>query len=352
VLPQLRRHAAVWTDAIKSLREAARQEQIAGYGNMRAATAELRRGPMQAASDLLADERFDEAIVEARKVAKTDKDYIYALLTRAHAHRRLGHREAARSLLDEGAALTKRLCWLWVEQATILLECGQPEAAAAAARTALEPQVIGTEGQKFDAWSLLVRALARAGAVDEARGAMHEWASAHPTDVRVTLACGRLLAELDRREEALDLLDQALAMGPLEEADLIDAIGWTARLRRESGDLVGARRDLEVGLDLTGHHPGLHLNLAWLELADGKPNAALRAAVRARELTPDKDTDMLFWIDHCIGTVRCALGQHREALPLLERHLARYPDDEHVRARLAECRDALAPARAVFKAAS
>jgi len=93
----------------------------------------------------------------------------------------------------------------------------------------------------------------------------------------------RLKAEADDWYGAAEDLDRALAGGDPDAELLV----LRASARRKLGDLVGARGDLEWAAEIDAGSATVWLERGVVEAADGAPDAARRAWLRAIELDRD-----------------------------------------------------------------
>ncbi len=148
VRPGLSRLAGTWDSVVQSLRDNARKEQSAAYRHMHEVDSALRETPVELASRALARGDWNATLQAARQMPKTDKDYLYALLHMAHAHRQLDQLDASQKLLDEALTLTGRQAAVFVERAWLRFAQGRHDDGIHEANQALAVAPSGAEGDQ------------------------------------------------------------------------------------------------------------------------------------------------------------------------------------------------------------
>lgn len=139
---------------------------------------------------------------------------------------------------------------------------------------------------------------------------------------------GLLLAALEIRWQQKDLpaMKRLYAGVDAGTEKLFDAIPYFYSLRSQyrhaSGDLKGARADLEHAIALAPQDADLKIALAWL-LIDAKDTAALRKQLEEIARTSPDDRDL--WSLQAAGWT--TLGDARRALPFRARLAREQPDD-------------------------
>jgi tetratricopeptide (TPR) repeat protein len=156
------------------------------------------------------------------------------------------------------------------------------------------------------------RVLAEAGRLPEARTEVERALLQAPDDPEIRIA--RLFYRLraDSGSTVLAEADDLVARFP-ESADVLFA---RARVRRDLGDLPGAREDLEAGLALAARRPRARLELARLLAAEGRSSEAAEAFRAVLEDNP-RDPAALEGLGTCAletGDPEAAEMAFREAI--------------------------------------
>ncbi|HEX2252040.1 MAG TPA: tetratricopeptide repeat protein [Thermoanaerobaculia bacterium] len=123
----------------------------------------------------------------------------------------------------------------------------------------------------------------------------------------------REMLEDDRAEEALKLLDRAVARHPKDAEALL--LRSTARFQLD--DREGGRKDLERALELDPNQRQGWLHLAGLAVADERYDAALEAFRQAERIDPTAPDN-----DLNVGAVLLLQGQLQPASERFSRYLA------------------------------
>jgi predicted Zn-dependent protease len=231
----------------------------------------------------------------------TDEERREALACAARARAQVGRRrrrlaafrEAAKAALDAeevlaqlDAALRARPD-LWQahhEKIEHLREIGRPEEAEQLARAALE-----RFPHSAPLWIALARSLRLAGKPTEAAEALARGVELHPDATSVVRELGFLLDELDRTDEALTLIGDAIARTPTA-SELRACRAW---ILRRSGDARAAIEEVER---LLRREPGSAWG--WERLDDWcrAADAPTRAVEFAKVLTGERPASADAWI--------------------------------------------------------
>ncbi len=152
-----------------------------------------------------------------------------------------------------------------------------------------------------------LRRLVAAGAHDEARGLLPGLSDLPPGTRLEVAGLAEKLGELDVARGLLEgVLESPTAGGRVSDRDAGDreAVYGLALLARRQGDIGGARRRLEDGLERFSHCARFHHLLGRLELEAGQTEAAAGRFERALELAP--------WKSDCrIDLANLMLGEGR-----------------------------------------
>lgn len=131
-----------------------------------------------------------------------------------------------------------------------------------------------------------------------------------------------LLLDGEQPEKAIEILDALLG----KKGKNAEALVLRSTARFMLGELESGRKDLERALDLDPRHRQGWLNLAALELAQGKYGEALTAFSTAESLDPEAADNSLN-----IGAALVLLGRYDEADGRFRSYLARNPRDPEAR---------------------
>ena len=104
-----------------------------------------------------------------------------------------------------------------------------------------------------------------------------------PGDARVPALLARVLATLDRLDEAREQVERALALDPQSVPALVENVA----LARRNGDAATQARVLEQLVALQPQHAGFHHDLAVALLELGQIDGARESLGRALRLAPD-----------------------------------------------------------------
>jgi tetratricopeptide (TPR) repeat protein len=207
-----------------------------------------------------------------------------------------GDRLAALAFYHRAQALHPHSHWPHVEMAEDYFALNRLDEAEAEWRT-----VLAMWPGEINALRGMVRLARRRGDTNAALAAL---AALPEQNEEVQLERARLLAALDRREEALALLQDGAAQFPRNPEFLIEI----SALERLEGNLAGARAALEEAATHDPRNPKALLKLSDLARQVQDPALALAYLTRARqECTPD------IWVDLCRGQCLFELGQYAEA---------------------------------------
>lgn len=220
---------------------------------------------------------------------------------------------------------------------------------------------LATIGGTLIATARAAAVLAEQGDRPRALRILDDYAAEHPEDaIDVTITKARLLIDGDVPDEAVGLIDAALAIYPdhpslvyqralaLESASRIEEAvqAFEAQLRARPGDpslmnalgytLADHRRELpraeqliRRALQLTPDHPAVLDSLGWVQFRRGKTLEALPALERAYQIS--RDTEIAaHW-----GEVLWAAGREGEARAVWARALARDPASELLKSTVA-----------------
>ena len=126
-----------------------------------------------------------------------------------------------------------------------------------------------------------------------------------PQDSRALRYYARYLASQGDLTRALELVNRALVLDPLDSF----ALGFRSEFEQATGNLAAARRDVERVLEITPGQSSATFRLAWLDLWDGKPDAALArmAGVTQRG-----------WLVSVEAGAKCARGDRVGGVALLD----------------------------------
>lgn len=242
---QVPRLALIWDETIHSLREnASSRGSGEGVADIPVSIAK-QGGHIAAARALLEKADWTGAIREAAKASKIDKDYFYALLQLAHAHRRLGQLSECDARLKEAVGLTKRHSSVFIERAWLRWEQGRVADGIDDARAALDAR-FDSENDRAqrvsEALHILVLLTARSRQASEMFYAIEKWTSLTPSDGQVLFTCGRILSDAGYGREALMRLTEAirhLAPGTLSD----ECLALATRLRDADASVPGQLKD-------------------------------------------------------------------------------------------------------------
>ncbi len=120
-------------------------------------------------------------------------------------------------------------------------------------------------------------------------------------------------------ERALKMEEQAVAL----DDSLSFAHGAMAQIESNSGRFDQARTEAERAIALDPNSAGAYQSLADVLINQSRPAEALVALEKAMRLDPRNADNYL--VDQ--GFAYSALGRYKEAIPILRRCLARYPDN-------------------------
>lgn len=165
------------------------------------------------------------------------------------------------------------------------------------------------------------------GASRESRALWRKAVEADPTYASpLNNLAGLALSEEDN-ETAETLLDKALALDP----NYGDARINKALIARRRGDLVAARRELEAAVKDPRSAGTAWMELAFLDLAAGRPSEAAAGLETARRELGDR-TDVL----NALGEAYARLNNRTRALAALKRSLSIDPEQPKVRTALSD----------------
>jgi len=236
-----------------------------------------------------------------------------ALRLVAGALRALSRNAQARPILQRIADQQPTSAVAWHNLAAALGDMGDAPAAEAAAR-----QALARGGDAPETWLVLGRALVCLSRLDEAEAALRR-ATAHRPDYPEAL---RDLAQLvwmrgGRARDALSPLDSLLASPGASP----DQAALRASIAREIAGPQEAFEGLRPWLDT---RPSLAVLLvANAAASEFDPSLALHLATQAVALAPDDPRAEI-----ALSTARIATGQADQALPALDRLIARFPLDQ------------------------
>lgn len=276
---------------------------------------ELRLGH---ARSLIAAKQYEEARTAFRALldsAPDDRDLIYAV---ALLSLQLDDPSSAEPLL------LKALEAGHPEADTIRLHLGQIAELRKDGATARKWfDAVGEGPQQFDARMRSARSLMREGRIDEARAFLHNASTdgANRDDQRrLLLAESQLLREIDRNDEAFDVIDTALITSPDDTELLYESAMLAERLDRI--EIMEGRLRKVIALAPDHAHA---MNALGYSLADRglRLEEAEQLILRAHELAPDD----AFILDS-LGWVRFRRGDNATALIHLERAYGMRKDPE------------------------
>jgi len=150
----------------------------------------------------------------------------------------------------------------------------------------------------------------------------------NPDNEQASIALGKALVELGRKNEALKAFEDMVARNLAPITGLL-GIGM---LHMTDGDFSGAMEKYREVLSLQDNHPIAANNLAWIitKIPDGDMGEALRLALLAKQASPNDASiaDTLGWVYYKRGTNSLAIAQFEAALesrpgdPTISFHLA------------------------------
>jgi TolB-like protein len=126
-----------------------------------------------------------------------------------------------------------------------------------------------------------------------------------PQDTRALRYYARYLASQGDLTRALEIINRAIALDPLD----VFSLGFRAEFEQSTGARAAARRDLEHLLEIVPGQSYASFNLAWLDLRDGKPDAAL---TRVTGLT------QRWWVVSVEAGAKCVRGDRAAGIALID----------------------------------
>ncbi|MDB5986832.1 MAG: hypothetical protein JWR16_1885 [Nevskia sp.] len=180
---------------------------------------------------------------------------------------------------------------------------------------------VGNGAQALDAMVRRAAMLGKLGRVDEAQALLEELQEQLPTmSQRFLLAEGEILLDAGANDKALALYSDALASAP-DDADLLYA---RSLVYERTGRVALAETDLRQVLVKSPDDARTLNALGYmLTVHSSKYEEAQQLINRALQLTPDEPA-----VIDSAGWLRYRQGRAQDALPLLQRAYAMFPDAE------------------------
>lgn len=188
--------------------------------------------------------------------------------------------------------------------------------------------VVGQDPTFAKAWLHLGQIPYEQGKASEAEATWRAGQRNAPDDIALRVALIELLRTTGRVDAAINEAKTALAINA-NSVEVYNAMGlcW-----QEKGDLVLARfvyQKALAGIPGADTNAWLHLNLGWTYYLDGRTPLAVQELERALELDP-------YLVPALINLSRIYMDERNygDTIPLLERAVARAPNDAGVRMNL------------------
>ena len=162
----------------------------------------------------------------------------------------------------------------------------------------------------------------RSGDLVTAGSAYDEVLARDPNHAEALHLKGVLLAQQGHTDTALNFLDRAVHVAPLDPRIL----GNRAKMRLDSGDVAGSLDDYRTALRRSPNDPDMHFNAAGAFAADGKLEDAVGLLERACKIAPAHARALAN-----LGNMYRQLGRLADSMDVLERAVVQAPDDPQVR---------------------
>jgi tetratricopeptide (TPR) repeat protein len=169
--------------------------------------------------------------------------------------------------------------------------------------------------------------LHRQGRLDEAESGYRRHIEASPEDHRARFLLAMLLDARERRSEAIDQLNRAIALAP-DQAEYLVALG---QLQVQAGQYAAARTSLNAAVRLNPNAAAAYVLLARLARREGQREEAERQVRLALRASPDWPEAQLL-----AGSLATERGDHAEATRLLGPLAERFPKDPAIQAALGQ----------------
>jgi tetratricopeptide (TPR) repeat protein len=169
--------------------------------------------------------------------------------------------------------------------------------------------------------------LHRQGRLDEAESGYRRHIEARPEDHQARFLLAMLLDQRERRTEAIEQLNRAIALAP-DQAGYLVALG---QLQVDTGQFAAARTSLNAAVRLNPNSAAAYVLLARLARREGQREEAERQVRLALRASPDwPEAQML------AGSLAAERGDHAEATRLLAPLADRFPKDPAIQAALGQ----------------
>jgi tetratricopeptide (TPR) repeat protein len=297
------------------------------------------------------DPRYrSEAFYYLGRIAETERDFLQAqrsyarvtdgthaveaqLRTARILFAELGDRDGAvQHLKDFGAANPRFASNMLVAESQLLLQMKQPDAAMKLFDDALaeSPDDPTLQAAHVQLYVLLVQDASERQAYGEAEKILTEGLQRYRGDSSLRYSQALLYEETGRNRKAVDLLEGLVHESP-DDAALLNALGYL--LTDQFNRNAEARTYIQKALAMNPDSPAIIDSMGWVLFKIGDYRSALDYLERAYRLEQDPE------IAAHLVDARWALGDHDQALDLLQRLLEQHPDDR----KLKELRERLRP---------
>ena len=348
ILPYLNKHRGTWLECVQSLYKNAEEQQATGYQEVKQVMATATKNPALQACQLADEEKWEEAVAEADKASKTDKDYYHGVAAKARSLEQLGRLDEAELACDEMISLSRRradgfLARTWLRIAQDRPEEGLEDALQAQATLRTDNPLL-----KRNVLTVLARLQAHTGDMEAAKLALEDLLETCPVDANACLETARIFTLCEQPQRGLAQCEKGLAMlEDTEEGLRVELLLEMGRIRRSIKEIDKAAQTIAAAAAIEEHNTSVQLERGWVCFDQGNFSGALAAGLRAKDLVTD-DPSMESCTQQLLAFCCAELGAHVTAVPLLQAHLLKQPGDEAASRYLANSRRQLAKPHAIL----
>ena len=249
-----------------------------GFAGCAASPAEKKAEHIQRGNEYMAEEKFNEAIIEFRNALKIDSGSLQAMENIGIAYFEIGEIQKAYVFLNKARELGTKKTDVYVKLSTIYLLAHSLDEAREAAENALE-----NEPDNIDALLLATAAAQKSEELDESIRILEERMPKFKDVAKYHLALGTLYLRKNNLDEAERSYYQALELWP-DSPQTHAALGKLFWLKK---DRVKAEEEFKKASELAPMGSREQIKLALLYVFTGKPDLAKDLLEEVVKQTPD-----------------------------------------------------------------